>query len=217
MAPPAFPCLSNLRHGTEPISPDPDLLELKTAFRRDAAERRRAFAAGIDAIDAAMDLGANIYGALMERTPGIVTGFLPIADEIDPRPAMTVLADVGWRRALPVVVAKGEPLEFRAWQPGDALEDGPLRTRHPAAGAAVTPDVLLVPMLAFDGAGMRMGWGGGFYDRTIEGLRAANPAVLAIGVAYSGQGVDKVPAGPQDARLDAVATEAGMTWIRERA
>jgi 5-formyltetrahydrofolate cyclo-ligase len=187
---------------------------LKQAFRREAAARRRACVAGLDPVAAAMALAANIYGALMEHPRGVVNGYLAIADEIDPGPAMLVLAQVGWRRALPVVVAKGAPLEFRGWQPGDALEDGPLSTRHPAAGAALTPDVLLVPMLAFDKAGMRMGWGGGFYDRTIAGLRAGNPNLLAIGVAFAGQEVDKVPSGPHDAALDAVATEAGMNWTR---
>ncbi len=198
---------------TWPIPSDTDLTDRKKAFREEAALRRRAFAASLDGRVAAAALAANVFGALSGRAPGTVTGYLAIADEIDPEPAMALLAEAGWRRALPVVVAKGRALEFRPWTPGAALEDGPLRTRHPVSGSAVSPDVLLVPMLAFDADGMRMGWGGGFYDRTIAGLRARNPGVVAIGVAYSGQGVDKVPSGPHDAALDAVATEAGVNWI----
>ncbi len=215
MAPPAYSIC--LRHGTSPITADTDLIDSKKAFRKEAADRRRAFVETIEPEAAAMALGANIYGIFLGKPAGTVTGYLAIADEIDPQPTMTVLAQVGWRCALPVVMANGQPLEFRAWQPGDALADGPLRTRHPAAGAAVDPDVLLVPMLAFDKRGQRMGWGGGFYDRTIAGLRARNPKVLAIGVAFSGQGVKAVPSGPHDAVLDAVATEAGVQWFRGQA
>jgi 5-formyltetrahydrofolate cyclo-ligase len=207
----------NRRHGTSPISSDTDLIDSKKAFRKEAADRRRAFVETIEPEAAAMALGANIYGIFLGKPAGTVTGYLAIADEIDPQPAMTVLAQVGWCCALPVVMANGQPLEFRAWRPGDALADGPLRTRHPANGDAVDPDVLLVPMLAFDKRGMRMGWGGGFYDRTIAGLRARNPNVLAIGVAFSGQGVKEVPSGPHDAVLDAVATEADVQWFRGQA
>ena len=146
---------------------------------------------------------------------GVVSAYLPISDEIDPGAALDHAAGRGWTRALPVVMAKAEPLRFRAWQPGDPLEDGPLRTRHPASGAAeVRPDLLLVPMLAFDASGQRMGWGGGFYDRTLVALRDEKQ-ILAIGIGFAGQQVDKVPSGPHDAPLDAVATDAGVTRFKE--
>jgi len=197
---------------TSPIPDASDLTEQKTSFRKAAQARRRDLVAGLDAAGCAEALAGHVGRALADRAPGTVTGYLAIGDEIDPAPALARLAREGWTVALPVVLGRGLALEFRAWEPGDALEGGPLGTRHPAAGAALRPDVLLVPMLAFDGAAMRMGWGGGFYDRTIAGLRAGGDLV-AMGIAFFGQAVDTVPAGPHDAPLDAVATEAGVTWF----
>lgn len=200
----------------DPTKPEalPDLAQQKQVFR-DTQRLRRAEAAHAAGADAAGRLAGHLAGIIEALPAGIVSAYLPIADEIDPGPALDHAAGLGWTRALPVVTAKGEPLQFRAWQPGDALEDGPLRTRHPAAAAAeVRPDLLLVPMLAFDGTGQRMGWGGGFYDRTLAALRAEK-TILAVGVAFAGQQVDKVPSGPHDAALDAVATDAGVTRFKE--
>lgn len=162
-----------------------------------------------------MALAGHLMAALEARPPGVISGFLPIGDEIDSVPALQALAARGWTQALPVVAARGEPLAFRAWQAGDELQPGPLSTRHPLDSApTVTPDVLLVPLLAFDTAGQRIGWGGGFYDRTLAGLRVRGE-VLAIGVGFAGQQVESVPSGPHDAPLDGLATEAGLSWIDE--
>lgn len=200
----------------DPTKPEalPDLAQQKQAFR-DTARQRRAEAARAAGADAAGRLAAHLTAIIEALPAGVVSAYLPIADEIDPGAALDHAAGLGWTRALPVVMARAEPLRFRAWQPGDALEDGPLRTRHPAAGAAeVRPDLLLVPMLAFDASGQRMGWGGGFYDRTLAALRAEKQ-ILAIGIGFAGQQVDKVPSGPHDAPLDAVATDAGVTRFKE--
>lgn len=198
---------------TRPIPDAADLTDQKARFRKEAQERRRDLVAGLDPAACAVRLADHVGRALAGRAPGTVTGYLAIGDEIDPAPALEALRVAGWRVVLPVVRGRGEILEFRAWTPGDELESGPLGTRHPAAGAALRPDVLLVPMLAFDGGAMRMGWGGGFYDRTIAALRADGGGLVAMGVAFSGQGVDRVPSGDHDAPLDAVATEAGVTWF----
>jgi len=102
---------------------------------------------------------------------------------------------------------RGTPLSVRRWRPGDALERGPMGTSQPGPAAeALTPDVLLVPLLAFDRRGYRLGYGGGYYDRTL----AALPGAVAIGIGYAAQELDEVPAGPEDARLAAIATEAGL-------
>lgn len=139
-----------------------------------------------------------------------VSGYLAIGDELDVEPTLQGLRAAGMKTALPVVVAAGQALVFRQWEPGDALEAGPLRTRHPTMDCPqLEPDLLLVPMLAFDDQGYRMGWGGGFYDRTLADLRARK-TVTAVGIAYAGQRVDKVPRDHHDARLDWIATEAGM-------
>ncbi|MFO1160536.1 MAG: 5-formyltetrahydrofolate cyclo-ligase [Reyranellaceae bacterium] len=139
--------------------------------------------------------------------PGVVTAFWPINEELDVRPLMHVLAEAGCRLALPVVQGKRQPLQFRAWSPGDELEAGVFGTFHPFSHRAVLePDALLVPLLACDGEGWRLGYGGGFYDRTLAGLRARR-TVTAVGVGYDEQVVGAVPHGPDDQRLDWLLTD----------
>lgn len=141
--------------------------------------------------------------------PRRVSGFKSFADEIDVMPLLARLAREGWRTALPVVVGRGQPLVFRAWAPGEPTVAGAWSIPVPLATAPeLEPDVLLVPMLAFDGAGFRLGYGGGFYDRTLAALRAAKP-VIAVGVAYGAQEVAHVPRGRHDEPLDWILTEQG--------
>ena len=112
---------------------------------------------------------------------------------------------------MPVTPEPGNPLLFRAWAPGAPLADGPYNTKQPPSDAAeMIPSVVLAPMLAFDSSCWRLGYGGGFYDRTLSGLRAAGRHVVALGIAYDGQFVDKVPTGPYDMRLDGVLTPSGL-------
>src|SRR4029077_6822847 len=126
------------------------------------------------------------------------------------RPAMQALAERGFRLALPVSLASAEPLAFRAWKPGDTLAPDLMRIDAPLPEApAVAPALILVPMLAFDRACRRLGYGAGFYDRTLAALRRAG-AITAVGLAFSVQEAKRVPAGPDDAALDAVATENGI-------
>ncbi|WP_233553438.1 5-formyltetrahydrofolate cyclo-ligase [Teichococcus wenyumeiae] len=140
--------------------------------------------------------------------PGaLVAGFWPMGDEIDIRPLMRHLEAAGHALALPVTPPRGQPLLFRRWRFGDPLVPGGFGTSVPPEGAeAVTPQALLVPLLAFDAAGLRLGYGGGFYDRTLASL----PGAWALGVAFAGQQVAKVPAGAHDVPLHGIATEAGF-------
>jgi len=141
----------------------------------------------------------------------VISGYLAIGDEIDPLAVLHQLKDSGKTCVLPVVVAREQPLIFRTWEPGCLLESGPLNTRHPgAAMPAADPDVLLVPLLAFARDGYRLGWGGGFYDRTLAAFQEQRRAVVSIGIAYSGQEVDNVPHDVYDQRVDFVVTEAGI-------
>jgi len=146
--------------------------------------------------------------------PGIegartVSGFLAIRDEIDLMPAMDALSAQGCRIVLPVMPGKGRPLVFRAWEPGAPLEKGSLGTRAPGPEAeAGVPDILLVPLLAFDRDGYRLGYGGGYYDRTLEELRALRE-VLAVGIGFDEQEVDSVPREAHDQRLDWIVTPSG--------
>jgi 5-formyltetrahydrofolate cyclo-ligase len=139
-----------------------------------------------------------------------VSGFYPYQAEINALPLLARLVSEGWQTALPVVMAKGEPLTFRAWGPGEPTGRGIWDIHIPLESAAeVQPDVLLVPMLAFDRRGYRLGYGGGFYDRTLAELRKLKP-VVAIGVAYAGQEMDEVPVASYDEPLDWILTERGV-------
>jgi 5-formyltetrahydrofolate cyclo-ligase len=183
------------------------LAATKRADRAAATARRAAAHA---AADGAAEAAADHLLALVDDRSGlaVASGYLPIRDEIDPLPAMRRLAARGLRVAVPVIAAKATPLRFRAWTPDCAMVPGPFGTMAPATGDWLTPDLLIVPLLAFDRAGHRLGYGGGYYDRTIAGLRAIGP-VLAIGFAYAAQEVARVPVEATDAPLDAVVTEAG--------
>jgi len=141
--------------------------------------------------------------------PRTISGFKSFSDEIDVMPLMARLAREGWRTALPVVMGRGRPLMFRAWAPGEPTVAGAWSIPVPLETAPeLEPDVLLVPMLAFDGAGFRLGYGGGFYDRTLAALRAKKP-VVAVGVAYAAQEVAELPHGFYDEPLDWILTELG--------
>ena len=141
------------------------------------------------------------------ETPAVVSGFWPMAEELDIRPLMIELHNQGCQLALPVVVAKRQPLVFRAWRPGDPLEAGVFGTLHPSPKREVVePDALIVPLLACDEEGWRLGYGGGFYDRTLEALRAKK-IVTAVGVGFNAQLLPEVPHGPSDQRLDWLLTD----------
>jgi 5-formyltetrahydrofolate cyclo-ligase len=138
-----------------------------------------------------------------------VSGFLPYRSEIDVVGLLKVLTGQGAKTCLPVVVRSGAPLVFRAWGPGDQTVPGQWDIPVPLPQAEVVePDILLVPMLAFDPKGYRLGYGGGFYDRTIERLHTIKP-VVTIGVAYGAQEVHEVPRQQHDQPLDWVLTEKG--------
>lgn len=138
-----------------------------------------------------------------------VSGFSAIGDEIGALPLLTALARNGHRLCLPVMQGKGRPLLFRAWHPGDATGAAVWGIQEPLPSAEpLEPDVLLVPLLVFDARGYRLGYGGGFYDRTIAGLRARK-TVTAIGLAFDEQRVDDVPHTTEDQRLDWVLTPSG--------
>jgi 5-formyltetrahydrofolate cyclo-ligase len=136
-----------------------------------------------------------------------VSGFWPIKEEIDVRPLLIELFNRGCQLALPVVTGKGQRLLFRAWRPGDSLEAGVFGTLQPSVKReTVEPEALLVPLLACDQDGWRLGYGGGFYDRTLTALRARGK-ITAVGVGFDGQLIPNVPHGPQDQRLDWLLTD----------
>jgi 5-formyltetrahydrofolate cyclo-ligase len=177
----------------------------KAALRQEAIARREQLPSQMRA-DAAEMIAARPFPiALAHGT--IVSGFSPMKSEISPLPLMRKLADAGARLALPVVAGKGKPLIMRAWAFGEPLAAGVWGIREPKPEAPeVAPDILLVPLLAFDRQGHRIGYGAGYYDMTIAALRAQKP-VTAVGIAFAAQEIDAVPITPRDARLDLVLTE----------
>ena len=184
--------------------------EEKRRLRAEAKTRRAraAEAAPTAARDAAQAVCRNLRSAIPLPAGAVVSAYWPMASELDPRPLMIELASDGHVLALPVVVGAGRPLAFRAWSPGDPLEPAAFGTQVPGADKPeLSPAVILAPLLAFDRRGYRLGYGGGFYDRTLGHLRAACP-VLAVGLAYAAQEVPAVPHDPNDKRLDWIVTEA---------
>ena len=181
-----------------------DIDETKRAMRREATARRGELATPEDAGRLLID---NLLGAGAIPEGAAVSGFWPIGGEIDLTPLLRALAARGHAIALPVVVGRDRPLVFRAWREGDEMSEGAWGIREPLERAPeIAPRVLLVPLLAFDRAGYRLGYGGGFYDRSLEGLRARG-AVTAIGAAWAGQEVPAVPHGAHDQPLDWMLTE----------
>jgi 5-formyltetrahydrofolate cyclo-ligase len=157
-------------------------------------------------IEAAQAIAAR--GLPVETKAGaVVAGYSPIRSEFDPMPLMRALAGHGARLALPVITARGQSLIFRLFHPGDRLLPGPLGILEPSPAAAeIHPDIVLVPLAAFDRTGHRIGYGAGHYDRTLAQLHKSK-AFVAIGLAFSDQEVAAVPALQHDVPLDYVLTE----------
>ncbi|MGB2016804.1 MAG: 5-formyltetrahydrofolate cyclo-ligase [Candidatus Puniceispirillum sp.] len=186
-----------------------DPADEKQVLRRSATKiRKRLFE---QQAQADISLAAHVDALLERFGRGIYAAYLPIRSELSPLPLIARLAELSIQTAMPITPAPGNPLDFRLWATGDILDDGPYDTKQPSANAPVCqPDVILAPMLAFDSACWRLGYGGGFYDRSIGGLRQAGHKVVAIGIAFSGQQVEQVPTGPYDMALDAVLTPDGL-------
>ena len=144
------------------------------------------------------------------QSPLVASAYLPMRTELDPLALLAALALAGLTTALPVVAARDAPLLFRAWTPGDPTVAAGFGTREPPPEfPAVKPTLLLVPLLAYDSLGYRLGYGGGYYDRTLRLLRDRGP-VCAIGVAFNEQMIDAVPHLDYDERLNAVVTPTGL-------
>lgn len=177
---------------------------------RAAAKARRAIAHAALGPAAASRFADHFLSHVPLGSRAVVAGYAPIGSEADPGEIMRRVAALGHPLALPHVAAMAAPLGFRLWKPGDALIAGPHGTREPAGDAPeVTPMLVLVPLLAFDGRGHRLGYGGGYYDRTLEALRQRNPGVAAVGLAFSDQEVTHLPLERVDEPLDWIVTECG--------
>jgi len=195
-----------------PHSPaDPAETEAIVAAKKAARDRARAVRAAIPPQGRAEALVRAFTDAFPALAPGsVVAAYWPKGDELDVRPLLRHFDLVGVPTALPVMAGRGWPLLFRLWRPGHPLVPGAFGVMEPMAEAPlVQPTLVLVPLLAFDRSGHRLGYGAGFYDRTLAALRDTG-RVTAIGVAHAEQQVDAVPHDPYDQRLDGVLTDQGL-------
>ena len=197
---------------TEQMSPSDSISELKSVIRKDALMRRDSLPAA-ERAKAAETIAARAFPlAIMPGT--IVSGFMPLKTEINPLPLLRKLAEQGAQLALPAIDGRGKPLIMRAFAFGDEFATGQWGIREPKREAPeLAPDILLVPLLAFDRTGHRIGYGAGYYDMTIAKLRAMKP-VVAVGIGFAAQEIGQVPVTPRDARLDLVLTEREIIDLR---
>lgn len=176
----------------------------KAALRSDMLRKRKDLrVSNINALD---DLAKQVIKALSGLQDATVSGYVAIGDELDVSASLAALQEIGASIVLPVAGKSGEVLSFRPWCSGDELEKGRLSTYHPSAKTeAPDPDVLLVPLVAFDTQGYRLGFGGGYYDRTLSALREKKN-IAAYGIGYDGQEVESIPREVHDAQLDGIIT-----------
>ena len=188
---------------TPPAPTDP------RAWRR--AHRRRLIAERLAMSEADYErFCAAVTQAVLARVPvsalGLVGGYWPIRREYDCRPLLAAVIEAGGAVALPVVVGAGQPLDFRGWTPDAAMDPGPWDTLHPL-GPPLRPDTLLIPLVGFDSEGHRLGYGGGFYDRTLASM---TPRPMTIGVGFEQSRLATIGPQSHDLAMDYVFTEAGM-------
>lgn len=157
--------------------------------------------------------GAGFLSTVLAGYRGVpLAGYMPIRTEINPLPAMAEACAHG-PVGVPVITAEAQPLRFARWEPDMPMVAGPFGARIPETPEFFEPEILIVPLVAFDRAGGRLGYGGGFYDRTLETLRARRPT-LAVGFAYAAQEAEALPLEPTDQPLDLIVTETGVLDLR---
>lgn len=175
-----------------------------------AALRKKAFTARAEAFErgSVADANAALLAEIGPVEGKVIAAYMAMRTELDPTPAMRALAEANLI-CVPVIEAKAQPLKFREWRPGCRMVDGPFGARVPEGGDWLEPEIVIAPLVAFDRGCNRLGYGGGFYDRTLEQLRAKRPT-RAIGFAYAAQELEGLVVEPTDQLLDAVVTEAGV-------
>lgn len=190
--------------GVSRPNPGGKMDEIKALARKEAFARRKA------AYERGQGQAAELLADVLAEFSGLaLAGYMPMRTEIDPLPAMARhVGPVG----VPVILAPATPLRFRQWTPEAEMVPGDFGALIPKEGPWVEPQVVIAPMLAFDARGYRLGYGGGFYDRTVQALRLRHP-VKVVGFAFAAQEVSEVPIDGHDERLDAIVTEAGVTWF----
>lgn len=185
------------------MSLSPELQSWRTAQRKALLAQRMAIGAAQRARWNA-DITAQLLAVLRPSPGTVIAGYWPFKGEFDPRFAMRAWRMAGARTALPVVVQKGQPLQFRDWWPGMPTSPGVYDLPVPVDGAVVTPQWALIPPIGFDAMGYRLGYGGGYYDRTLAALA---PQLLKIGVAFALSRIDSIAPQPHDIAMDFIVTQ----------
>ncbi len=183
------------------------LAEQKQLARKAGVARRmlahqNGAAAGITA-------AAHLMQWLKDQPVLTVAGYIPIRTEIDVLQAMRLLHLRNIKLCVPVIMKAGQPLKFRQWTPDCDMESGPFGASVPVTGNWLVPDLMLCPLVAFDSSGHRLGYGGGFYDRSLAEIRDQKQ-VTALGYAYAAQRTDNLPIEPTDQPLEGMVTENGV-------
>ncbi|MEM7506459.1 MAG: 5-formyltetrahydrofolate cyclo-ligase [Pseudomonadota bacterium] len=190
------------------------LSDRKAALRKAAFARRKTAHAATP--DAGQRAAEHLLASRFLTGAAVVSAYCPIRTEIDPMPLMRRLSAAGHRICVPVIQGEGLALQFREWHPDVAMEEGPFGAAVPVGTDWLAPDLVIAPLVAFDREGGRLGYGGGFYDRSLEEMRRVKPT-LAIGYAFAAQEVPDLPREPTDQPLDAIVTEEGMIPVRSPA
>lgn len=187
---------------------------IKSKLRAEALQKRLEFEkkdsskAGLKLRDIFWEeFGSAIKKIKKQKGKCVVSAYMPMQGEIDSKPLMEKLIERDFVPCVPVVEKEKEPLVFVKWNPDMKMEKGLLGVLQPTQGEKLVPDVMIIPLLAFDKECYRLGFGGGYYDKTIEFLRSLEKKPLCYGVAYAGQEIKKVPTEKHDERLDAIITE----------
>lgn len=195
---------------------DPATVAAKAALRAQMRVRRKALIRAHPEADwQAGDRAQDLLDGLGLKRPGIAALYHASGAEMDPRPLSENLRKLGWKIALPACEAPDEPVVFRSWAPGDRLAPDAVGISAPLRAAGdLSPDLVIVPLIAFDASGARLGQGGGYYDRTLADLRALPSPPPCVGLAFAGQEIEAVPRADHDQKLDAILTELGYRAFR---
>ena len=191
------------------------LAEIKIVARKEAKINRRSIHEKIG-FKASQQVSANIESFLRNHTKlNVIAAYMPINSELDLGPTIINLRALSKKICLPMVISQNSPLQFKVWNQGAKLVNGEFNVLLPVSGEIVEPDLILCPMLSFDAEGFRLGYGGGFYDRTIDYL-SKRKSIFTMGCGYSQQlSVKPIPKGKYDKSLDAAVTESGITLFNK--
>ncbi len=195
-----------------PSATAPDPAALRATLRREKIAARLALSAAAHRTASAA-IRRHLAELLLPRPAGLLAFCLPIRAEVDCRPLVERLLALGWRAAVPTVVARDAPMAFRAWWPAAPLTVDPHGIPVPATGPAGDPDAILLPLVAFDAAGYRLGYGGGYFDRTLAALQRRP---LVVGVGFDLGAVADIRPEWHDVPLDLIVTESGIRWVGQR-